>query len=626
MALTKDDMSAGLTDELKVFDNRMKARQDELKSLYTELYQNSWMYAELIGEMEKFYSERDDRLKRSDAYRESDPAWYKNNRMLGMMMYIDNFAGDLRGVKKKLSYLEEAGVNVIHLMPFLDVEKGESDGGYAVKDFRKVRTDLGDMTDLSDLTTACHKRDICICADFALNHTSDKHEWAKKALAGDAEYMDRYFIYDTDEIPNQYDETVPQVFPVTAPGNFTCVGKNKKYVLTTFHPYQWDLNYKNPRVFNEMVYNLLYLANRGVDIFRLDAIPYIWKELGTNCRNLPEVHTIVRMLRLITETVCPGVLLLGEVVMEPEKVVPYFGSVEKPECHLLNNVTTMATIWHTVATRDARLLRAQLDIVTKLPGEYVFLNYLRCHDDIGWGLDYAFLSEYGMEENAHKKYLNNYFMGIEGYSNSRGELYNDDPETGDARICGTTASFCGIEKASMDGDKEAMAQAINLDVMLHAYMFMQSGIPMLYSGDEIGQINDYSYLNDPEKKDDARYIQRGKFRWDLERKRISRRSKEYRIFKRLRELERIRADHRAFLPEAEVWTENTFERSVLVVGRYYDGEKIYGVFNFSEHEKTIWPDEDEGFIDLVSGDMCPVKELTLPGYAFFILCKEVTEK
>ena len=624
MALTKEDMSVGLTDELKVFDDRMKERQNELKSLYTALYQNSWMYAELIGEMEKSYSERDERLKRSDAYRESDPEWYKKNDMLGMMMYIDNFAGDLRGVRKKLSYIEEAGVNVIHLMPFLDIEKGRSDGGYAVKDFRKVRKDLGDMSDLSDLATACHKRDICICADFALNHTSEKHEWAVKAIEGDSEYASRYFIYDSDEIPKQYDKTAPQVFPVTAPGNFTKVGN--KYVLTTFHPYQWDLNYKNARVFNEMVYNLLYLANRGIDIFRLDAIPYVWKELGTNCRNLPEVHMIVRMLRLITETVCPGVLLLGEVVMEPEKVVPYFGTVERPECHILNNVTTMATIWHTVATRDTRLLRNQLDTVTTLPKEYVFLNYLRCHDDIGWGLDYAFLAEHEMEENAHKKYLNNYFIGVEGYSNSRGELYNEDPETGDARICGTTASLCGIEKASMEGDKEAMAHAINLDVMLHAYMFMQSGIPMLYSGDEIGQINDYSYLNDPEKKEDARYIQRGKFRWDLERKRISHRSKEYRIFKRLRELERIRANHRAFLPDAEVWTENTYEKSVLVVGRFLDGEKIYGVFNFSEHEKTIWPDEDEGFIDLVSGDMMPVKELTLPGYTFFLLCKETPTK
>ncbi len=620
MALTREDMSAGLSGQLEVFENRMKQRQAELKSLYTGLYQNSWMYAELIGEMEKYYSERDDRLKRSDAYRESDPSWYRKNDMLGMMMYVDNFAGDLRGVRKKLSYIEEAGVNVIHLMPFLDIEKGRNDGGYAVRDFRKVRKDLGDMADLSDLTTACHKRDICICADFALNHTSDKHEWAIKAMEGDSEYADRYFIYDTDEIPNRYDETVPQVFPVTAPGNFTRV--DDKYVLTTFHPYQWDLNYKNSRVFNEMVYNFLYLANRGIDIFRLDAIPYIWKELGTNCRNLPEVHIIVRMLRLITEIVCPGVLLLGEVVMEPEKVVPYFGTVEKPECHVLNNVTTMATIWHTVATRDTRLLRNQFDIVTALPKEYVFLNYLRCHDDIGWGLDYAFLADCEMEENAHKKYLNNYFIGVEGYSNSRGELYNEDPETGDARICGTTASLCGIEKASMDGDKEAMAQAINLDIMLHACMLMLSGIPMLYSGDEIGQINDYTYLTNPEKKEDARYLHRGKFRWDLERKRINHRSKEYRIFKRLRELERIRANHRAFLPEAEVLTVNTFEKSVLVVGRYLDGEKIYGVFNFSEHEKTIWPDEDEGFVDLVSGDMIPVKELTLPGYTFFILCKD----
>ena len=226
--------------------------------------------------------------------------------------------------------------------------------------------------------------------------------------------------------------------------------------MTTFYPYQWDLNYRNPRVFNEMMYNFLYLANQGMDIIRIDAVPYIWKELGTNCRNLPQVHTIVRMMRMIGEIVCPGIVLLGEVVMEPDKVAPYFGTVEKPECHMLYNVTTMATTWHTVATRDIRLLRKQMDIVCSLPREYTFLNYLRCHDDIGWGLDYDTLKTWGMEEIPHKRYLNDYFQGKTPDSVSRGELYNDDPVTQDARFCGTTASMCGVESAGFEQDEEKM--------------------------------------------------------------------------------------------------------------------------------------------------------------------------
>ena len=339
-----------------------------------------------------------------------------------MMFYIDNFAGTMKGVEEKLDYLEKCNVNYIHLMPFLETPKGRSDGGYAVSDFRNVQRELGTMEDLEALTVSCHERSVNVCLDFVMNHTSEDHEWAKKARSGDGEYMSRYFFFQDDTLPKQYEQTVPQVFPTAAPGNFTWLEDAGHYVMTTFYPYQWDLDYRNPRVFNEMMYNFLFLANKGIDIIRLDAVPYIWKELYTPCRNLPQVHTLVRMMRIIGEIVCPGVLLLGEVVMEPEKVVPYFGTVEKPECHMLYNVTTMATTWHTVATRNVRLLKEQLDVVSHLPKEYVFLNYLRCHDDIGWGLDYGKLRMEGIEEWTHKKYLNDYFQGYRGYSNSRGEL------------------------------------------------------------------------------------------------------------------------------------------------------------------------------------------------------------
>lgn len=600
----------------KIFAQRMEKHQDELRWLYMELYGNDAMYAELCEQMHDYYLKRSTELKKRDIKKEKNPDWFKEKEMLGMMLYIDNFAGNLKGVEKKLAYLKECNVNCLHLMPFLDTPKGKSDGGYAVADFRKVRPDLGTMKDLARLTEKCHENGMNVCMDFVMNHTSEEHEWAKRARAGEGEYISRYFFYDNGDIPARYEETVPQVFPTTAPGNFTWLPEIGHYVLTTFYPYQWDLNYRNPRVFNEMMYNFLFLANQGMDIIRIDAVPYIWKELGTSCRNLKEVHTIVRMMRMIAEIVCPSVILLGEVVMEPEKVVPYFGTVEKPECHMLYNVTTMATTWNSIATRDIRLLKKQMDIVSRLPKQYTFLNYLRCHDDIGWGLDFDTMKQWGMEEPSHKRYLNDYFTGKIANSISRGELYNDDPVTQDARFCGTTASMCGIEAAGFEGNAEKMQTAIQEDLMLHAYMLTQSGIPMLYSGDELGQVNDYSYKDDAEKASDSRYLHRGAFLWELADKRKDLSTVQGQLFQMLNRLEQIRRQENVFSQEAEVYTYDVHNDSILGILREYKGERFIALFNFSENEQTAWMQEEGIFRNLVNGEIVEVKDPVLKGYEF----------
>lgn len=600
----------------KIFAQRMEKHQDELRWLYMELYGNDAMYAELCEQMHEYYLKRSTELKKRDIKKEKNPDWFKEKEMLGMMLYIDNFAGNLKGVEKKLAYLKECNVNCLHLMPFLDTPKGKSDGGYAVADFRKVRPDLGTMKDLARLTEKCHENGMNVCMDFVMNHTSEEHEWAKRARAGEGEYMSRYFFYDNGDIPARYEETVPQVFPTTAPGNFTWLPEIGHYVLTTFYPYQWDLNYRNPRVFNEMMYNFLFLANQGMDIIRIDAVPYIWKELGTSCRNLKEVHTIARMMRMIAEIVCPSVILLGEVVMEPEKVVPYFGTVEKPECHMLYNVTTMATTWNSIATRDIRLLKKQMDIVSRLPKQYTFLNYLRCHDDIGWGLDFDTMKQWGMEEPSHKRYLNDYFTGKIADSISRGELYNDDPVTQDARFCGTTASMCGIEAAGFEGNAEKMQTAIQEDLMLHAYMLTQSGIPMLYSGDELGQVNDYSYKEDAEKVSDSRYLHRGIFQWILADKRKDLSTVQGQLFQMLNRLEQIRRQENVFSQEAEVYTYDVHNDSILGILREYKGERFIALFNFSENEQTAWMQEEGIFRNLVNGEIVEVKDPVLKGYEF----------
>ncbi len=335
------------------------------------------------------------------------------------------------------------------------------------------------------------------------------------------------------------------------------------------------------------------------------------------------MHTIVRMMRMIGEIVCPGIVLLGEVVMEPDKVAPYFGTVEKPECHMLYNVTTMATTWHTVATRDVRLLKRQMEIVSSLPSDYTFLNYLRCHDDIGWGLDYPLLEQWGMLQVPHKKYLNDHFTGrLEG-SVSRGELYNEDFVTGDARFCATTASMCGVEKAGFEQDEYAMGAAIQVDVMLHAYMLFLSGIPMLYSGDEIGQVNDYTYKEDPNKAADSRYIHRGKFQWDLVENIGKPETVQGRLFARLAELETIRGREKVFDASADFRILETWDDGILGLVRESEDGKLIGLFNFSDEPRIAWIHEDDGlYRDLLSGNEMEASGVWVNGHGFFWMKRE----
>ena len=588
------------------FAVRFARHEDELKWLYMELYhgdRKAWEY--FIGMLQRMWENRPENLRQMDKAREANPAWYRGHHLVGMQLYVKAFAGTLQGVRKKLDYIQECGVNCLHLMPLLESPEGRSDGGYAVSDFRKVQPELGTMKDLADLAEDCRQRGISLCLDFVMNHTSEDHEWARRAKAGETDYQNRYFFYDTWDIPNWYEQTVPQVFPTTAPGNFTWCEEAKKIVMTTFYPYQWDLNYANPAVFNDMTENLLNLCNYGVDIIRLDAVPYIWKAPGTTCRNLPQVHTLVRMMRMVCEIVCPGTLLLGEVVMEPSRVVPYFGTLQKPECHLLYNVTTMATLWHTVATRNVKLLEHQLGQVFALPKQYTFLNYLRCHDDIGWGLDFDYLRwNFAWEEVPHKRYLNDYLTGKYPGSKARGELYNDDPQRGDARLCGTTASLCGIETARKEGGEKDMTEAVRLDCMLHALMFTLSGMPVLYSGDEIALENDYSYHDDPVKAADSRYLHRGNMDWKKAGKRKDKDTPEGRVFAEITLHEQLRQKYGVFDDGADVWIQPTGNDHVLCIGRYYLGEKLLAVFNFSKDTEIALLQDETMYTDLESGRRC----------------------
>ena len=479
------------------FESRFAKHKDELEWLFMELYHNREGLEVLEREMAEAYNARSAELKALDKARSADPEWYKRGNMFGMTMYTDLFAGNLKELAKKLPYLKEQKLTYLHLMPLLQMPHPHNDGGYAVEDFDTVDPALGTNKDLENLTRELRKAGISLCLDFVMNHTASTHRWAMAAKAGDPRFQAYYHLYDDRTIPDQYEQTVPQVFPNTAPGNFTWCEEMHKWVLTTFHDYQWDLNYANPAVFVDMTKSILHLANLGVEVFRIDAVPYIWKQLGTTCRNLPQVHTIVRMLRMVLECVCPAVILKGEVVMAPKELAAYFGTPEKPECHMLYNVSTMVNLWGALASRDTRLLKAQLDALHALPDNCWFVNYLRCHDDIGWGLDEAVEKRLGIDPQKHKEYLYHFYEGNFPGSWAKGELYNYDPATGDARSCGTTASLCGVEQALEKDDKTALDYAVKRDLLLHTAMAFLQGFPMLNCGDEIAQLNGWDYKNAP---------------------------------------------------------------------------------------------------------------------------------
>ena len=599
------------------FERHLSARRDELDWLYMELYHDREMLEGLKAMMARAYGGRSESLRRLDKKREADPEWFRAGKMLGVTMYPGLFAGSLKGVEEKLGYLKEQGITYVHLMPLLKMPHPDNDGGYAVEDFNQVDPTLGTNEELSRLAAAMRRRGMSLCLDFVINHTADTHDWAMRAKAGEREYQDRYICFDSPDIPREMEKTIPDVFPETAPGSFIFVPEMGKYVCSSFHPYQWDLNYHNPAVFHDMVDSMLRLANLGVEVLRIDAVPYLWKEMGTTCRNLPQVHTVMRLIRLITECVCPGVILKGEVVMAPRELAPYFGTADKPECHLLYNASTMATQWSALASGDVRQLKHQLDDLHSLPAHCCFVNYLRCHDDIGWGLNEDYGRALGIDPLAHKKYLYEFFEGSFPGSFARGERYNYNPATQDARTCGTTASLCGIEKGLYEGDEGQVALGVRRDLMMHAAVMCMAGFPMLSSGDEIGQLNGYGYHDDPILREDSRNLHRTPFSWDNAARRTMPGTVQQRLWDGLRQLEKLRAGQPCFGPGAWVTTWDTHNNSVLAIVRRTGDETMACLFNFSGLAQTVWLDGLEGeFTDLISGETACCPSGTLGPYQY----------
>ena len=593
------------------FENRLKQRKAEMEDIFRRLYESDEKLDDLIDIMKKYHKERNRELKELDKKREKDPLWYKRGDMLGLTMYTDLFAGSLKNLKDKVDYLDRLSLKYLHLMPLLKMPEKDNDGGYAVEDFFSIDPRFGTNEDLAELTAQLRKHGISLCLDFVMNHTASTHEWAKKAESGDKHYQDYYMCFSDRTYPDEYEKTTPEVFPSTAPGNFIWNEKMQKWVLSSFYPFQWDLNYRNPEVLNEMLRSALYLANLGVEVFRLDAVPYIWKKLGTTSRNLPEVHLIVRLMRIVLEIVCPSVILKGEVVMAPKELKAYFGTPEAPECHLLYNVSLMVNFWSSLASQDVRLLEHMAEDILSMEEHCSFVNYIRCHDDIGWGLDEDYERKIGIDPLKHKIFLYRFFEGSFPGSYSLGQLYNYDRVSLDARSCGTTASLCGIENGRNHFDDTMIEMGVKRDLLMHAALYSFRGFPMLSSGDEIGQLNDWSYMNNPSLALDSRNIHRSHFNWDNEKKAQEGKGYEGEIMMGILTLDRVRKTEPCFAPEAKVNTWKSHSDGVFSIRRTIEGRDMLCVMNFRGSKEKVHYDYFMGeYEDLFT------KRVVNPGIGF----------
>jgi glycosidase len=512
--------------------------------------------------------------------------WYLSKNMIGYMVYTDLFSQDLKKLVKKIPYLKELGITYVHLMPLLKSREGENDGGYAVEDYLDIEPNLGTSIDFENTLEAFREAKIDVCIDYVINHTADTHEWAQKALKGDKTYQDMYIMFDDRTIPDVYDQHVPEVLPDKCPGNFTYKEEIKKWVFTSFSDFQWDLNFKNPSVFIQMVDIMLQLANKGVTIMRLDAIPFMWKEEGTSCRNLPQIHDLLHMIHLIKDIVSPSLAILGEAIVQPDEIVKYFGSEEKQECGILYNANFMVNIWNAFATKDVRLLNID-NKRYNLPNTSCWMNYVRCHDDIGWGFNEEAIRDFNMDPFAHKQFLINFYSGNFYDSFSKGENYQYNAISKDARTNGTCASLLGLEKALEENYIYEQDVAIRRILLAHAMILSHRGIPLIYSGDEIATLNDQSYKSSPSKQNEGRWVHRPIFDWKRAKKRKIHNTFEQRVFDGLKQMIKIRKNNSLFNGDVTYNVIETSDISVYAFSKENKKEQMVFLFNFSEYQKKI---------------------------------------
>jgi amylosucrase len=578
------DMSGLSQAQQKLFIERLNEHFPALFEKYYEVY--GWQYdffyhiQALVGVLLNGFASRTQALKNKDKQKLAHANWYKQENMLGMACYVDLFGGDLKQLQKRIPYFVQTGINYLHLMPLYKSPEGDSDGGYAVSDYRSVNPSLGNMDDLRELAKALNKNGINLVLDFVFNHTSDEHEWALAAKKGSEEHQQYYYMFDDKTLPDEYEKNLREIFPQVRRGSFTYEAKSNKWVWTTFNSFQWDLNYSNPSVFNAITEEMLFLANVGCDALRLDALAFIWKEMGTDCENQPKAHTLIQAFNRCLQIVSPAVVFKSEAIVHPDEVVKY---IDKDECQLSYNPLLMALIWNSLATRKTHLITASMQKTGVISDQCSWVNYVRCHDDIGWTFDDQVAADLGINGDDHRRFLNQFYTGRFPGSFANGVAFGENPSTGDCRVCGSLASLCGLERAQAENDRDAMALAVKRILLVHSIILSVGGVPLLYAGDELGLINDYSYQTDNSKAHDARWVQRINVP-----KEMLTTSPNPEITQALNQLIQVRQSNAVFGDASSTFLPAPNHHCFAYL-RENTNERCLCIVNFSEHNLSIAP-------------------------------------
>lgn len=582
-------------DDGDIFVTRVKAEFPRLFALLHHLYGKEYdFFYHLEGiliQAAEMFASRPSELRKLDKEREANPTWFQSEKMLGAVCYVDLFAGNLSKMHDRIPYFREMGVTYLHLMPLFNVPETNNDGGYAISDYRTVRPDIGTMQDLAELASELRREGISLVLDFVFNHTSDEHQWAKKALAGDVQFQNYYYMYPDRSVPDIYERTLREIFPEQAPGNFTYKEEVEKWVWTSFYNFQWDLNYKNPEVFNAMAGEMLYLANQGVEVLRFDALAFIWKEIGTSCESLPEAHMIIQAYNALMKIVAPAMTFKSEAIVHPDDVASY---ISWEECPLSYNPTMMALLWDALATRQVNLLQTSMAKRFAIPEKCAWVNYIRVHDDIGWTFADEEAQELGINAYDHRRFLNEFYIGRFDGSFAVGEPFGYNEKTGDMRISGTAASLTGLEQAIERKDDLLGEMAIKRLLLVHSVILSAGGIPLIYMGDEIAQLNNYDWRNDPEKKDDSRWTHRQPHDWEATKLRDDKSTIQGQMFQGLLRLIKIRQSSPALGEGSSTFFPTQNEH----VFGYIRSQSVLILANFSEREQSITSNVLNAYADL----------------------------
>ena len=570
------------------FETRLRHEWERLFGLlfglYGEQYDFIYHLEELLAAAARSWFARPDWLKQLDARREGAPAWFQSQQMVGGMCYVDLFAGTLTGLREQLPYFKKLGLTYLHLMPLFESPEGNSDGGYAVSSYRRVNPKLGTIAELSELACEFQQQGISLVLDFVFNHTSDEHEWARRAQAGDPEYEQFYFIFPDRTMPDAYERTLREIFPTVRRGSFSWREDMHKWVWTTFNNFQWDLNYANPAVFRAMAEEMLFIANTGVEILRLDAVAFIWKRMGTSCENQPEAHQLIQAFNAIARIAAPALLFKSEAIVHPDDVMSY---ISPRECQLSYNPLLMALLWESLATSEVKLLDHSLRRRFRMPEGTAWVNYVRSHDDIGWTFDDNDARWKWIDPAGHRAFLNQFYMGRFPGTFARGVPFQENPSNGDARISGTLASLAGLELATRSGDEQQIALAVRRILMLYSIILSIGGIPLLYLGDEVGTLNDYSFASDTHKASDSRWIHRPQADWDWqEQVEHDPNSPHGQIFAELVRLIALRKQQPAIYDSTTEFVE-TGNGHLFGYVRHGGGQRLFVVANFSPHPQEM---------------------------------------